>query len=140
MRSYCALGGLMSFGALLLPFVAFADSQLANGAHGPLTATAHLRFRIIIPTVLSLDVADSTRTAGAQTVTVTSNSRNVALGATLGNSAEVTGRVVLSAAARRGIAQEASCAAQGTDTAAGSTAARADSAPVERMVCTVSMP
>ena len=140
MQSYRALGGLMSFGALLLPFVAFADSQLASGTHGPLTATAHLRFRIIIPTVLSLDVADSTRTAGAQTVTVTSNSRNVALGATLGNSTEASRRVVLSAAARRGIAQEAPCAAQRTQTTAGATAAHADSAPVERMICTVSMP
>ena len=137
MRSYRALGGLMSFGALLLPFVAFADSQLASGTHGPLTATAHLRFRIIIPTVLSLDVADSTRTTGPQTVTVTSNSRNVALGATLGNSAEATGHVVLSAAARRGIAKDAPCAAQ---SAAGPSAAHADSAPVEKMICTVSMP
>jgi hypothetical protein len=135
MRSYRALGGLMSFGALLLPFVAFADSQLANGTHGPLTATAHLRFRIIIPTVLSLDVAGSTRTAGAQTVTVTSNSRNVALGATLGNSTEATQRVVLSAAARRGIAQEASCTPGLPQEAVGNK----DGGPVKRF-CTVSIP
>jgi hypothetical protein len=140
MRRYGALGGLMLFGASLLPFVAFADSQLASGTHGPLTATAHLRFRIIIPTVLSLEVADSTRTAGTQTVTVTSNSHNLALGATLGNSIEVTRRVVLSAAARKGIAQDAPCAAQGEPAAAASPAAHADSSPVERMLCTVSMP
>ena len=135
MRSSRAPGGLMFFGALLLPFVAFADSQIASGTHGPLTATAHLRFRIIIPTVLSLDVADSTRTAGAQTVTVTSNSRNVALGATLGNSAEPTGRVVLSAAARKGIAQEAACAPGLPQEATG----KKDVVPVKRF-CTVSMP
>jgi hypothetical protein len=140
MRSHRALGGLMFFGALLLPFLAFADSQLASGTRGPLTATAHLRFRIIIPTVLSLEVADSTRTAGAQTVTVKSNSHNLALGATLGNSGEATGRVVLSAAARKVIAQDAPCAAQRAPTAAGLAAAHADSAPVERMICTVSMP
>jgi hypothetical protein len=140
MRSYRAPGGLMFFGALLLPFLAFADSQLASGPHGPLTATAHLRFRIIIPTVLSLNVADSTRTAGAQTVTVTSNSHNVVLGATLGDSAEATGRAVLSGGARKGIAQDVPCAVHRAPIAAGSTAAHADSAPVERMICTVSMP
>jgi hypothetical protein len=124
MRSHRALGGLIFSGAVLLPFAIFADSQLASGTHGPLTATAHLRFRIVIPTVLSLDVAGATRTAGAQTVTVTSNSRNVALGATLGNSAEVTGLIVLSAAAGRVIAKDAPCAAQ----------------PGQRTLCTVSMP
>ncbi len=124
MRSHRALGGLMFSGAVLLPFAIFADSQLASGTQGPLRATAHLRFRIVIPTVLSLDVAGSTRTAGAQTVTVTSNSRNVALGATLGNSAEVTGLIVLSAAAGRVIAKDAPCVAQ----------------PGQRTLCTVSMP
>ena len=135
MRSHRALGGLMFFGALVLPFVAFADSQIASGTHGPLTATEHLRFRIVIPTMLSLDVSDSTRTAGAQTVTVTSNSRNVALGATLGNSAEPTGRVVLSAAARQGIAQEASCTPGLPQKAMGNK----DVVPIKRF-CTVSMP
>jgi hypothetical protein len=135
MRSYRALGSLMFFCALMLPFLAFADSQLASGTHGPLRATAHLRFRIIIPTVLSLTVADSTRIAGAQTVTVTTNSRNVALGATLGNSSEVTRRLVLSAAARRGIAQEASCTAGLPQEAIGNK----DAGPVKRF-CTVSMP
>ena len=135
MRSYRALGGLMFLGALLLPLLAFADSQLASGTQGRLTATAHLRFRIIIPAVLSLDVADSTRTAATQTVIVTSNSHNVTLGATLGNSAEATGRVVLSAASRRGIAQEASCTPGLPQEAVGNK----DAGPVKRF-CTVSMP
>ncbi len=144
MRSCRAPGGLMFFGALLLPWGANADSQLASGMHGPATATAHLRFRIVIPTELSLNVADSSRTAtataGAQTVTVTSNSHNVALGATLGNSAEPTGRVILSAAARKGIVQQAPCTTQRPPSAAGVAATQADSAPVERIICTVSMP
>ncbi len=146
MRSCRAPGGLMFFGALLLPWGANADSQLASGMHGPATATAHLRFRIVIPTELSLNVADSSRTAtatataGAQTVTVTSNSHNVALGATLGNSAEPTGRVILSAAARKGIVQQAPCTTQRPPSAAGLAATQADSAPVERIICTVSMP
>ena len=114
MRSFRAPGGLMFFGALLLPLVAYADSQLASGTQGPLTATAHLRFRIIIPTVLSLNVAESTRTAGAQTVTVASNSRN---------------------AARKGIAQEASCTPGVPQEAMGNK----EVDPVKRF-CTVSMP
>lgn len=135
MQSHRSIGGLMSFGALLLPLVAFADSQLETGTHAPLTATAHLSFRIIIPTVLSLDVADGTRTAGAQTVTVTSNSRTVVLGATLGNSTETARGLVLSAAARRGIAKGASCT-PGLPQAA---ADNMDVGPGKRF-CTVSMP
>ncbi len=136
MRCFRALGGLMYSGALLLPFAAAADSQLQSGARGPLSASAHVRFRVIIPTVLSLDVADGARATGAQTVAVMSNSRNVALGATVGTSADAKGRVILNAAARRIIAQDAPCTLGTPQNAL----ANASAAATNRLICTVSMP
>lgn len=140
MRCVLALGGLICSSALLLPYTVAADSQLQIGTHGPSSVSAHVRFRVIIPTTLSLEIADSSRATGTQTVAIVSNSRNVALGASVGTAAQSVGHVILSAAARRTIAQDAPCAAQRAPSAAGSTEAHADSAPVERMICTVSMP
>jgi hypothetical protein len=140
MRCSFALGGLICSSALLLPYTVASDSQLQNGSHGRSSVSAHVRFRVIIPIMLSLQMADSSRAPGSQTVAIVSNSRNVALGATIGTSAVSMGHVILSAAARRTIAQDAPCAMQTARSAADSTAIHADSAPVERMICTVSMP
>jgi hypothetical protein len=140
MRCSAALGDLICSSALLLPYTVAADSQLQSGTHGPSSVSAHVRFRVIIPTMLSLDMADSSRAPGTQTVAVVSNSHNVALGATVGTSALSMGHVILSAAARRTIAQDASCAVQRARSATDSTAVQAVSAPAERVICTVSMP
>jgi hypothetical protein len=140
MRCSPALGGLICSSALLLPYTVAADSQLRSGTRGPSSVSAHVRFRVIIPTMLSLEMVDSPRATGTQTVSIVSNSRNVALGATVGTSALSMGHVILSAAARRTIAQDAPCVAQRAPGAAGSEAAHVNSAPVERVICTVSMP
>jgi hypothetical protein len=113
--------------ALLLPFLAAADSQLATGAASTLRATAHLDFKIVIPRVLSLDVpAELNGDLAAQTLAIYSNSRNVAFGSTSRASDTARGGLVLSAAARRVIAQNVSCGA----------GARASST----LICTASMP
>ncbi len=140
MRCSLALGGLMCSSALLLSYTVAADSQLESGTHGPSRVSAHVRFRVIIPTMLSLEMADDSRATGTRMLAIVSNSRNVAVGATVGTAAPSTGHVILSAAARKTLAQNVPCAAQRVQSAAGSTAAHADSAPVERMICTVSMP
>ena len=103
--------------ALLMPLMAAAESQNESAAATPaLYATAHLNFKIVIPKVLSMQVAgENDRIAGAQTVAVTSTGRSVAMNAT-----------VLTAAARRSIAQDVPCS-------------RGD-AHVGPVVCTASMP
>jgi len=107
--------------ASLLSSKAAADSHVQTAAAtAHVSAPAHVDFKIIIPQVLSL------RVAGVPTVAVMSNSRNVTLSAT-GRSAG-GGHVILSAAGRRIIAQDAPCAAAVRD---------ALNAP---LLCTVSMP
>lgn len=138
MRCFRGLGGLMYSGALLLPFAAAADSQLQTGSQGPLTASAHVRFRVIIPTMLSLDTVKIDRASGTQTVAIMSNSRNVALTATVGTSGDAKGRVILSAAARKIIAQDAPCTVEGPQNVA--VLAAAGQAATQRVICTVSMP
>jgi hypothetical protein len=138
MRCFRALGGIMYSSALLLPFAAAADSQLQTGSRGPLNASAHVRFRVIIPTMLSLDTATSARATGTQTVAIMSNSRNVALTATIGTSGDAKGRLILSAAARKIIAQDAPCTLGPPQIVAG-LAATGDAA-TQRVICTVSMP
>jgi hypothetical protein len=140
MRCSSAFAGLICSSTWLLPCAVTADSQLQSGTHGPSNVSAHVRFRVIIPPMLSLEMAESSRAPGAQTVAIVSNSRNVALGATVGASTLSVGHVILSAAARRTIAQDAPCTVQGARSAARTAAVHADSAPVERMICTVSMP
>jgi hypothetical protein len=121
-RARAALAG---GAALLLPFLAAADSQLVGGSASPLRATAHLDFKIVIPRVLSLDVSGESRIPGAQNVAIYSNSHNVAFGSTIRASDIARGGLVLNAAARRVIAQNVSCGA-GTQTSA--------------LICTASMP
>ena len=111
--------------ALLLPFLAAADSQLASGS-ATLRASAHLDFKIIIPRVLSLDLPGELRGGtGAQPVAIYSNSRSIAFGPTITASGAARGGLVLNAAARKVIAQNVSCGT-GVRTAS--------------LICTASMP
>jgi hypothetical protein len=96
--------------ALLLPFLAAADSQPASGSAATLRASAHLDFKIIIPRVLSLDLPGELRGGtGAQPVAIYSNSRSVAFGSTISASGAARGGLVLNAAARKVIARNVSC-------------------------------
>jgi hypothetical protein len=119
----------------LLPWLAAADSQPQGGvAAKTLRASAHVDFRIVIPRMLALQVdgahaaapaptapaptatspaADALSPAAdaagpAQTVAVYGNGRTIALGATAADNAR--SGLILSAAARKGIAQDAVCA------------------------------
>jgi hypothetical protein len=135
----------MSAGALLLPLLAAADSQVQTGArNAALSATAHINFKIIIPPVLSLRMgAEFHAGAGAQNVAIMSNYRTVSLNATIRSSdddvAIAHGNVILNAAARKIIAQDALCASQPGSAAAAATAD--DTVKVDtQVVCTASMP
>jgi len=107
-RARAALAG----GVLLLPWLAAADSQPQGGvAAKTLRASAHVDFRIVIPRMLALqvDVAHAAEATGAaQTVAVYGNGRTIALGATAADNAR--SGLILSAAARKAIAQDAVCA------------------------------
>jgi hypothetical protein len=143
-----AINGLMSSAALLVPMVAVPESRIqSEGAGTGLQATAHLNFKIVIPKVLYLHVA-SAHDRDAQTVAIMSNSRNVWLTATLrtpeaqgsegalhssASSAAAHGDIILSAAARKIIAQDTACAS--SEPRAGRAAAGAT-----QLVCTASMP
>ncbi|MGO9513411.1 MAG: hypothetical protein ACLP2F_07175 [Steroidobacteraceae bacterium] len=115
-----AARAVLGSAALLLPLLAETDSHLQPGAAGAaLRATAHIDFKIVIPQVLYLDLDGGTdrvagargtdRIAGAQTVAIMSNSHNVTLAATVRTSDDARGNVILSAAARQIIAQDAAC-------------------------------
>jgi len=132
----------MSVVALLLPLMAAAESHIQTVAASAAPAvTAHVNFKIIIPKVLYLRIGGSDRTAGAETVAVMSNSRNVALNATVRTSESDihTRGFVLGAPARKVIAQDAQCTAG--DAHAAPSSAEAGRVKVGRqVVCTVSMP
>jgi hypothetical protein len=115
----------MSSPALLLPFIATADSHLTTIApSAALRSTAHLDFKIIIPNVLAVDLQRGIdRVPGAKTVAIMSNGRNVMLTATRSVNLPAS-NLILSAAARKVIAQDAACTLRFS----------------ERVVCTVSMP
>ncbi|MGC1520062.1 MAG: hypothetical protein WA803_00870, partial [Steroidobacteraceae bacterium] len=103
-----------------------------------LQATAHLNFKIVIPKVLYLHV-EGVDDRDLQTVAIMSNSRNVWLTATLRTpqahnaDAAAHGNILLSAAARKIIAQDTTC------TLSEARAGRA-SAGATQLVCTASMP
>jgi hypothetical protein len=129
-----AVRGLIASVVLFMPMMAMAESHLDTGAiSASLNATAHLNFKIVIPKVLYLNVAsDDDRIAGAPTVAVMSTGRDVTLNATLrapaaGGPASVHApagsSIVLTAAARKSIAQNVPCTRGG--------------GPI---VCTASMP
>jgi hypothetical protein len=124
--------GVLGSAVLLLPLSATPESHVqAPTASSTTSAIAHVDFKIIIPKVLYLGVPD-TDAPGARvsnTVAVMSNSHNVALTATVRSATgTVAGNVILSAAARKTVAQDAVCAAAGF------------AASANRVICTVSMP
>ena len=127
-----AFNGLMSTAALLLPLTAATDSRVQTGAPGTaVSAAAQVNFKIIIPTVLYLHLGSGgERAGGAETVSIISNGGNVTLNATTPGS-NARGNVVLSAAARKSIAQDAQC---------GLGLSQAAQPAARRMICTVSMP
>ena len=141
-----AINGLMGSAALLVPMMAVPESRIqTEGAGTGLQATAHLNFKIVIPKVLYLHVA-SANDREAQTVAIMSNSRNVWLTATLrtpqdagaaarsaANSATAHGDIMLSAAARKIIAQDTACTLNEPRAGRASTGAT-------QLVCTASMP
>jgi hypothetical protein len=113
--------------SLLLPLSAAPDSQVEGATPtGKAAVAAHVDFKIVIPEVLSLDLAGG-GAAGfrAQTVAIYSNGRNVTLAASGTASTAVHRGVIFRAAARKVIAQEASCRSP------------ADAAA---LICTVAMP
>ncbi len=129
----------MSSAALLVPMLAVPESRIQTAAAGAAAqATAHVNFKIVIPKVLYLHVA-GVGDREAQTVAIMSNSRNVWLTATLrtpqtqGTDAAAHGNVILTAAARKVIAQDTAC------TLSGPRAGRA-AAGAAQLVCTASMP
>ncbi len=106
------LAGSIAMGCLL-PLSVPAESQRATEGQ---QATAHLKFKIVIPQVLSLDIAES--------LTIGGNDRRLAL---LPVGANAAHHLILSASGHRSIAQFADCSRAGP----GQDAA---------MNCTVSMP
>ncbi len=65
MKTSMALKTLLGAASLALPLMAFAESNVQTGA-GPLTATAHVDFQIVIPKILYLRVGTgSAYTTGA---------------------------------------------------------------------------
>jgi hypothetical protein len=107
-----ARASLASCAAVLLPLFAAADSQLQlRSGSGATSATAHLTFKIVIPTVLSLDLpSDAERARGELTASVFSNGHTVALAAALRSSGEPRGTLLLNSAAGKALAQNAACA------------------------------
>jgi len=83
--------GAMSLAALLLPSMVAAESHIQTKSAGTASvATARVNFKIVIPTVLYMQVGNAAdhplgadRTPGTETVAIMSNSRNVTLNATL---------------------------------------------------------
>lgn len=130
---------LASCAALLLPFLAAADSQVeSSSARAALKTTAHLDFKIVIPRVLSMDMADSLDgVRGTQTVAIYTNSHNATLAATLPASDQARGNIILSSAARRVIAQNVYCA---PGTAPYARVLTRSPPSHEPFVCTASMP
>jgi hypothetical protein len=137
-----AFGGLVSSAALLLPISTGAESHLQMRAPGAaLKATAHVDFKIVIPPVLSLDVSErSVRVPGAQPVAVMSNSRNVTLAATASSSDAARGNIILSAAARKVIAQDAFCTLGPVHVAHAPPARDRAASDPRPVICTASMP
>jgi hypothetical protein len=129
--------------AMLLPFLAAADSQRQLGVTGEsLRATAHVNFKIVIPTVLSLDLPSGAESGrGAPGAAIFSNNHTVTLAATIRSSEESRGTVVLSSAARKVIAQKVPCMPGSRSSAALATVARADhEVGADGLVCTACMP
>ncbi|MEP6548301.1 MAG: hypothetical protein ABJD53_12635 [Gammaproteobacteria bacterium] len=104
----------MSTASLLLPLTAVPESHVQTAAPGVVvSATAHVNFKIVIPTVLSLRMGDGNNLAlHSDTVAIMSNGHNVSLNTTERAAAADTrahSNLILISAARKGIAQDAHC-------------------------------
>jgi hypothetical protein len=111
---HCAFNGLMSATALLLPLVAVPESHIeSQSASSASSTTAHVNFKVVIPQVLYLHMAAAhDDAAGGNTVGIMSTGRNVTLSATVRTPyLNILARrnVILNAAARKAIAQNAQC-------------------------------
>jgi hypothetical protein len=124
---------------MLLPFLAAADSQLQLGAGDSLRATARVRFKIIIPTVLSLDAPRDAASA-PRDVSIFSNNHTVTLAATFGSSEAARGTVLLSSAARKVIAQKVACTPGSSRTAGPASIPPGTPATAGEVTCTACMP
>ena len=121
--------------ALLLPPAAAPDSHLQTQAGSAASsAAAHVNFKIIIPPVLYLHVASASEgTADPRTVSVMSTNHNVTLTATTRTPASsTTTNLILSAAARKIIAQETVCVPSAN--------AHRNVGLGNRVICTASIP
>ncbi len=134
MKWTCAFNGLMRTASLLLPLTAASESHVQTAAPtAAVTAPASVNFKIVIPKVLSLQLGDgSGLSLDAHSVSIMSNGHTVSLNATerTANSRSLArGNVILSSAARKGIAQVAQCSLD-----------KKRSADSRMTVCTVSTP
>jgi hypothetical protein len=136
-----ARASLASCAAVLLPLFAAADSQLqARTGSGASSATAHVTFKILIPTVLSLNMPNEANSPGKElTAAVFSNGHNVSLAATVRASDEPRGTVLLNSAARKVLAQNAACT-PGSSHSAGPANARGIESFPAGLICTACMP
>jgi hypothetical protein len=146
MKCPWAFNGLMST-ALLMPMMAAPESHLQTAAASTATnvaanAAAHVNFKIVIPTVLYLRTEGANdRGDGAQTVSIMSNGRNVMLNPTARSPDDVPAHgIILSASARKILAQDATCALGIDDAAAATARAHRVNFNTQPLVCTVSMP
>ena len=138
----------MSTAALLMPMMAAPESHVQTAAastatHVAARAAAHVNFKIVIPTVLSLRMGSADdRGRGAKTVTIMSNGRNVMLNPTARSPDDTRAHdgVILSASVRKVIAQSAPCALGIDDAGAANARAHPVSFNTQPLVCTVSMP
>jgi hypothetical protein len=143
-----AFNGPLALTALLLPMTAVPESHIqAAAVNDAVRASAHVDFKIIIPRTLSLDVGiESHRGQGARMVAITSNNRTVTLGVTVHTSdvdasgTQARRNVILSAAARKIIAQDAACTSGDAHAAAAAKTPRSVTVNTGRVVCTVSTP
>jgi hypothetical protein len=111
---HCAFNGLMSAAALLLPLTAVPESRIeSESASSVSSTTAHVNFKVVIPQVLYLHVAPANdNAADANTVGIMSTGHTVTLNATVripDSNIPARRNVILNAAARTAIAQDAQC-------------------------------
>ena len=146
MKWHCAFNGLMSSIALLLPLMAVPESRIESGpVSAASSTTAHVNFKIVIPQLLYLQVGPTNAgPAGAHTVGIMSTGRNVTLNATVrtpDSNIPARRNLILSAAARKAVAQNAQCTlmpAPGGALPAGSL--DSTKAGTRTVICTASMP
>jgi hypothetical protein len=137
-----ARASFASCAAVLLPLLAAADSQLLRRAgSGATSAAARVTFKIVIPTVLSLEMpGDAERARGEHNAAVFSNGHSVALAAALRSSEEPRGTLLLNSAARKALAQNAACAPEPRRSAAPANARLGLEPLSTALVCTACMP